>query len=226
MVAQLVGAARGGRVASTGFLDPEEADAMAALIRDAGVGVSVEGGWPNARRRTVSAHPSDVPRATPRLRLLETPEAVSAERIEGALRSLGFDTSHVGDTIPEVGGVLVVMSDAAARALLERDLGFDVLEVPFDRLAQGASRLRAAVVASLRVDALGAKAFGVSRSFFAKGIAAGRVRVDGERVGKSSEAQAGNEVWAEGLGRFRILSVNGETRRGNLKVTLEVDEER
>jgi RNA-binding protein YlmH len=85
------------------------------------------------------------------------------------------------------------------------------------------SRERTAVVPSLRVDALGAKAFGVSREYFAKGIAAGRVRIDGRTVGKSAEADAGDAVWAEGLGRFRVAEVQGSTRRGNLKVRIEVE---
>lgn len=80
-----------------------------------------------------------------------------------------------------------------------------------------------AVVPSLRVDVLGARAFGVSRSYFAKGVAAGRVSVNGERAGKSATAAAGDEVFAAGLGRFYIVAETGATRRGNPKVTLRVE---
>ena len=75
----------------------------------------------------------------------------------------------------------------------------------------------------LRVDALGAKAFGVSRSYFAKGISAGNVLLNGVRATKSSDAEAGDEIYAEGLGRFYISQVQGETKKGNRKVILEVE---
>lgn len=83
-----------------------------------------------------------------------------------------------------------------------------------------------AVVPSLRVDVLGARAFKVSRAYFAKGVAAGRVSVNGAAAGKSSSVEVGQEVVARGLGSFTLRSVDGETRRENLKVTLEVREAR
>jgi len=78
------------------------------------------------------------------------------------------------------------------------------------------------IVPSLRVDVLGARAFKVSRSYFAKGVAAGRVSVAGQAAGKATTVEPGQEVVANGLGRFTLVSVNGETRRDNLKVTLAV----
>jgi RNA-binding protein YlmH len=73
------------------------------------------------------------------------------------------------------------------------------------------------------VDAIGAKGFRASRSWFTKGIAAGNVRINGERATKGSEAAPGDEIWAEGLGWVRVESVEGETRRGNLKAVLTVE---
>jgi len=78
------------------------------------------------------------------------------------------------------------------------------------------------IVPSLRVDVLGARAFKVSRSYFAKGVAAGRVSVADTAAGKSTTVEPGQEVVARGLGSFTLLSINGETRRENLKVTLTV----
>ena len=92
-----------------------------------------------------------------------------------------------------------------------------------DLLGGGAARTVSAVVPSLRVDVLGARAFGVSRAYFSKGVAAGRVSVNGAAASKSASAAEGDQVYAEGLGRFHVKSVEGETRRGNLKVTLSVE---
>jgi len=79
-----------------------------------------------------------------------------------------------------------------------------------------------AVVPSLRVDVLGARAFGVSRAYFARGVAAGNVLVGGEPAGKAAAVEPGQEVEAIGLGSFVLVSVDGATRKDNLKVTLEV----
>jgi len=79
-----------------------------------------------------------------------------------------------------------------------------------------------AVVPSLRVDVLGARAFGVSRSYFARGVGAGNVLVGGEPAGKAASVEPGQEVEAIGLGSFVLVSVDGATRRDNLRVTLAV----
>ena len=104
-----------------------------------------------------------------------------------------------------------------------RGRNVELQEVAVERVASGSRKRNTVIVPSLRVDALGAKAFNVSRSYFSKGIAAGNVTVNGQKAGKSSNAEAGDEVYAEGLGRFSVGSVQGETRRGNLKVDLEVE---
>jgi len=82
-----------------------------------------------------------------------------------------------------------------------------------------------AVVPSLRVDVLGARAFKVSRAYFAKGVAAGRVSVAGKTAGRSTMLQPGDRAVARGLGAFELLSVDGETRAGNWHVSLAVERE-
>lgn len=80
-----------------------------------------------------------------------------------------------------------------------------------------------AVVASLRADAIGAKGFKVSRSYFAKGVAGGKVSVNGKVAGKSTEVAPGDVLVADGLGRITLVGVEGTTRRGNMKVNMEVE---
>ncbi|HLU83048.1 MAG TPA: S4 domain-containing protein [Trueperaceae bacterium] len=79
-----------------------------------------------------------------------------------------------------------------------------------------------AIVPSLRVDVLGARAFKVSRSYFAKGVAAGRVTVGSRTADKATTVESGDVVVAHGLGSFTVVSVDGVTRKGNAKVTLSV----
>jgi RNA-binding protein YlmH len=220
----LVAAARGGRVASGPFLPPAEADALAALLRRSGVGVSSDGGRPAAERRVVTAHPPEMPEAGPRLVAVWFEGVRDEGDLRAAVRAAGIEASSLGDVVVDADGAAVVAVAAALPALLAARVGAAAArEVPLERLSQGRLRRRDVVVPSLRVDALGAKAFGVSRSWFAKGVAAGRVHVNGKPAGKSADAAQGDEVWADGLGRFRVVAVHGETRKGNLKVTVEVE---
>lgn len=81
------------------------------------------------------------------------------------------------------------------------------------------------VVPSLRIDVLGARAFKVSRAWFARGVASGNVFAGDRQAGKSTSLEPGVLVTARGLGTFEVLSVDGSTRKGNLKVSLKVSRE-
>jgi RNA-binding protein YlmH len=222
--AALAAAARGGRVASGPFMAPAEADALAAALRRAGVGVSVDGGRPAAERRVVTAHPPEMAEAGPRLVAVWFEGVRDEGELRAAARAAGLHPGALGDVIVDADGAAIVAVAAALPELLALRAGAGAgREVPLDRITQGRVRRRDVVVPSLRVDAVGAKAFGVSRSWFAKGVAAGRVHVNGRPAGKSAEAAPGDEVWADGLGRVRVVTVHGETRKGNLRVTVEVE---
>lgn len=85
------------------------------------------------------------------------------------------------------------------------------------------ARIVDVVVPSMRVDVVGAKAFGASRSWFQKGIAGGKVRVGGTVAGKATVVEAGVWIEAAGLGRARCEEILGTTKRGNVKVRLLVE---
>jgi RNA-binding protein YlmH len=103
--------------------------------------------------------------------------------------------------IVDADGAAIVAVAAALPELLAARAGAGAgREVPLERLAQGRVRRRDVVVPSLRVDAVGAKAFGVSRSWFAKGVAAGRVHVNGRPAGKSAEAARATRCGPTGSG--------------------------
>ncbi len=53
-------------------------------------------------------------------------------------------------------------------------------------------------------------------------MASGNVHIAGAPAGKSAQVEPGQQVMARGLGEFELLSVDGGTRRGNLKVSLAV----
>lgn len=225
-LAQLSKAALGGRVKSTTFLEPDDAASLAAKLREAGVGVHSGGGYTGARRRVVTAFPEHIPEASAALAALYY-EGVPEDELRVALQRAGVAEEVLGDALTHQDGVtFVVLAANKEDALaLTHIAGQPVSpqEVALAHLGRGSRRTQQVVVPSLRVDALGAKAFKVSRSYFSKGVAGGRVRVNGVTAGKSSSAELGDEVYAEGLGRFSVVEVLGETKKGNLKVTLEIE---
>ncbi|HEX7022772.1 MAG TPA: hypothetical protein VF171_07930 [Trueperaceae bacterium] len=225
---ELTAAVRGGRVAASGFLPPGEAAALAARLRAAGAGVHLEGGYPGARRRVLSAFPEHIPEATVPLAAVYLPGVHDEGELRVSLERAGVGANALGDILAHQDGLSVILLAAAQdRALALEQVGprpVSPQAVGLELVAGGKVRRRQVVVPSLRVDALGAKAFGVSRSYFSKGIAGGNVAVNGRRAGKSASAEPGDEVYAEGLGRFTVTRVQGETRRGNMKVEVEVEQ--
>jgi RNA-binding protein YlmH len=224
---RLAAAARGGRVEGSGFLDEAASATCLARLRRDGVAASAWGGRPAAGRRVVVARPDHVPEAGPSLGALYLPGVQAGTEARAALRAAGAPAEALGDAVPHLDGLsVIVLADTAEGWSGEvRVAGRTVRPepVPLDRVATGSVKTLRLVVPSLRADVLGAKAFGASRSWFGKGVAAGKVRVDGAPAGKSAALEPGAELWAEGLGRARLLAVEGETKRGNRKVRLEVE---
>jgi RNA-binding protein YlmH len=227
LVDELRAAAEGGRVAASGFLDDAEAARLLARLRDAGVAASADGGRPAAERRVVTARPAHLPAADTPLAAVYLAGAHDPGEARAALIAAGLRDADLGDVARHEDGLSVLI---LARA--SEDLPGEVRPggrptplsvVPAERVAGGTRRTLRLVVPSLRADVLGAKAFGASRSWFAKGVAAGKVRVDGEAAGKSATLEPGSELWAEGLGRMRLIARTGETKRGNVKVEVEVE---
>jgi len=217
--------AGGGRVSHGPFLEPEEADAVLRDARVPGVEAVAWGGYPGARRRALTARPDHVPEAMPVLIGWYVAGAYDVDDVRAAAIAAGVPADALGDVVAHADGctlIALASADMPPSITLEgRRLPLEAVSV--ERVVGGASKRLVAVVPSLRVDVLGARAFGVSRTYFAKGVSAGRVHVNGRAADKRSEAGPGDEVWADGLGRFRVLSLQGATRKGNVRVELEVE---
>ncbi len=224
--AEMAARAGGGRVAFSDFLPPDAADALLAALRRRGVNAGATGGYAGATRRVVYAAPDGVREATPRLSALYAEGCSDPEALRVAARAAAGEGA-VGDATAHADGATVILLAPVPPALLGTvrvgGAQLRLTEVPLGLAFGGSEKQQPAVVPSLRVDVLGARAFKVSRAYFAKGVEAGRVTVNGKPAGKSASAAVGDEVFAAGLGRFKVAKVEGETRRGNLRVTLHVE---
>ncbi len=211
--------ARGGRVIAVGFLEPGEQERLRALAARAGLGLAWFGGLPAASRRLGVLHPPEVPEVSDPT-WVGWIAASDPERTAAELRT-ALDPALLGDVRVREDGVLFA---AAARARSElAAAGLSAEDAPEDRRPRARSKTRTLVVPSLRVDALGARGLGVSRSYFAKGVKAGKVRLRGRTARAGDEVAEGDTLIAEGLGRVTLVRVVGRTKRGNYKVELTAE---
>ena len=220
-------AAEGGRVRTSPFLAEERASALRHALRALGVACHVQGGVAGAHRRVITVRPDGVPDADVTLVAVGISAPIEPEDLHARLLEQGVDDDALGDCLnTEEGPACIIRSseaDGLPMHLVADGQERPLMRWPLDALPQGRERTFDRVVASLRADVIGAAAFGASRTWFAKGIRAGHVRIDGSTVGKAATLEAGSELWAEGLGRATLVQTHGLTKRGNVRVTLHVE---
>lgn len=134
--------------------------------------------------------------------------------------------SDIGDIIKHQDGLTAIIIDSKKKKLAEllgQGSQLELEEVGLELIDSGSTKSRQVVVPSMRIDVIGAKALNVSRSYFAKGVKACNVFLNGKTASKSSSAVVGDEIYAKGLGRIRVIEIQGQTRRGNQKILIEVE---
>jgi hypothetical protein len=160
-----------------------------------------------------------VPQVSDPTRVLLVRLAGDLERLEDTLREV-LEPGLLGDCEKVEGGCLVVTLPKGHKALIEA--GLEVREPTPGEIPKSRERVRSVVVSSLRVDAVGAKGFGVSRNYFAQGVKAGKVKLGGKTAAGKDEVKEGDTLLAEGLGVLTVRKVLGSTKRGNYKLEVEV----
>lgn len=147
----------------------------------------------------------------------------------GALLGLGIKREALGDIIVQNGGAYVVLlSDMAGFVTANlRQVGtasvqvglvpHDVLEsVPEPQLEAWA-----ATVSSLRLDAVLAKAFNLSRDKAKSLVTQGKVKVNFRlQTSPSTAVAAETMISCRGYGRCKVLEVTGRSRKGRIRVVL------
>jgi RNA-binding protein YlmH len=213
-----VARARGGRVVQTPFLEAEDQETLRSLARQEGLQLEWFGGLPMAERRVGVLYPPEVPQVSDPTQVLVIAFPSDLETLEDKLRGFLIEPGLLGDLEEHNTQYLLAVLPKAARELAGK-LEFR-LATPAD-LPQTRDRVRSVVVPSLRVDVVGAKGFAVSRTYFAQGVKAGKVKQAGRTVSAKDEVREGDVLVAEGLGVLTVRKVLGATRKGNIKVELE-----
>lgn len=149
--------------------------------------------------------------------------------ILGALLGLGIDRSVLGD---------ILMQSSGAQILADRDIApwlkqnflkaamvpVHVEEIPETDITPPAEEVKEVrtTVASLRLDAVGAAGFGVSRTKMAAAIDAQRVQVNWQTARSSSRTvEAGDVISIRGRGRIELKEITGMSRKGRTGILIK-----
>lgn len=142
----------------------------------------------------------------------------------GSLMGLGIDRSILGDILMQGSGCQVVCDKTMAGWLIDNFhkvamVPVKVEEIPLSEIQppkQTAKEVRA-TVASLRLDAVGAAGFGISRSKMVQAVEDERTEVNWVPAKSPSQAvKAGDIISIRGRGRIEIVEQTGMSRKGRI----------
>ena len=169
------------------------------------------------------------PIACLRVRFYEE-NSLSHRDILGALMGLGIRRDAVGDIcLHEKHCDIFILSDLT-RYLLDNLTSAGRQHLSCERIALSQAektpqKLREVrvTVPSLRLDAVLAAAFHLSRGTAAEAVNAGRAAINSLTSCKPDRLLSeGDEVALRGSGKFRILTLGGETKKGRLALTIGI----
>ena len=225
-------AAASGQVCFTPFLDPAECEEAEAAAKRAGARTAFWGGYADAERRVCAFYdweePEEYPIACLEIGWNQKFDKAPAHRdLLGALMGLGFERDRAGDIVlgrdrawvfasPELAPYIQANLTEAGRAHLKISP-----VAPEDIAIEPEGTSIRETVSSLRLDAIMAAGWDLSRSQASEVIRSGRVRVNFRLCEKPDRDMAeGDLISARGLGRLRFERDEGATRKGRLAVRL------
>lgn len=214
----------------TDFLTPREAQLAAVAARKEGVGWAADGGHPTAERvrgcffqGEDEPNPEAVPVWCVRATLPQGAARLTHRDYLGAALGLGLDRSRIGDIVTDEHGAFVFCTEEASRLLLaewvqagrERVFAALVETGGLQGMAPPALEEYSATLLSLRLDACVAHAFKLSRTGAAERIRSGDVQLNFVRcTDLAAEICPCDTISLKGVGRARILAVEGKSRSG------------
>lgn len=147
----------------------------------------------------------------------------------GAIMNLGIERSTVGDIFVEDKEAFVFCQDSIAKYLTENleqvrrtRVKCAVSEIT-EKLCAPVTEQVSLSVASVRIDTVIAKLYNIARSQSVELLKSGRVYVNGRETENNSYAlKKGDTVTVRGFGRFVYTGEQGETRKGKMRIGVEV----
>ena len=218
------------------FLSPREQRLAQAMLNAAGIrtGYVFDGGCGEAERKILVFLPAWMEEpAGDELVFLRAAfhgeESLTHRDILGSLMGLGVTRERVGDILvsPHSADIVAAPSlrdfflrewtQAGRVKLTVTEIGREELRLP-----QAQVKVIRDTVPSLRLDAVAAAAFSMSRGRAAELIAAGKVNLDHVPCLKGDKPVAeGAVLTARGFGKAKLTQVGGLSKKGRVGITVE-----
>lgn len=147
----------------------------------------------------------------------------------GALTGFGLARETLGDICVGKGSAFFFVTEEIAPYILQNFLSagrthLHLQAVPLSRLELPEPETKEIrdTVASLRLDSIVSSGFRIGRSLAADYIAAGKAAIDGLPCEKPDKPVAeGAKISVRGLGKIKIRSVGGHTKKGRISVVID-----
>lgn len=227
-------------VTSTGLLDThEQALAIAASRRAAGVRTFMYGGYEEAERRMLVCVPKDLPMSDEeaadglltvlRVKLPAISRELGHRDYLGSLLGLGIERRLTGDILVRQDGADIIIVPGIEEFLLKELHRIGSVEVktePADITELIVPEARTEYirdsVSSVRLDSVVSSAFRLSRGKAAEAIRRGLVSVDhAECIKPDAAVHEGASLVLKGKGKAILEETGGESRKGRIRIVIK-----
>lgn len=228
---------RRGIMANTAFLSPRELEMTRYLFGNA-EGLIPFGGYEGAERQMLVYLPEyldesalqeeDAPLQCLRAVFFEE-DTPSHRDFLGALMGAGIARETVGDICVGKGSCDFFVTAEIAPYILQNFLSagrtrLHLQRIPLTQVNIPEPEVKQIkdTVSSLRLDSVISSGFRISRSLAAQHISAGKAAIDGLPCEKADKpVTEGAKISVRGLGKIRLASVNGQTKKGRISVVID-----
>lgn len=223
----------------TSFLGLSEQQAFYEIQRDvAYAGCDMEGGSPMCERKMIrfgspettgyeEAYPIQCIRIEPLMPKFA--EQLTHRDFLGAIMNLGIERSTVGDIFVQEKEAFVFCQESIASYLTDhlkqvrRTQVKCTLTKAADHLRMPAAQELTLSVSSARIDAVISGVYNIARSRSLELFRTGRIFVNGRSVENNSYTlKESDSVTVRGFGKFTYIGMQGETRKGKIRIVVEV----
>lgn len=223
-------------VKRTDFLDPRQCHILTTLANRADVNLRLDGGDVKAERKRAVVTPEYRDPGTEEIGIkvlsVTSPDGKFKELEHGdflgAILGLGIKRDKVGDIHIHDGGCHILVAEEIADYFTMNlnqvhRVGVSTELLPLNKLVTVEVRLEEMTlsVASLRMDGIVSDVWRLSRAKVLLPIKAGRCRLNWKvEEDPSAALKDGDVVSLQGFGRFKVLEVEGMTKKGRMRVRI------
>lgn len=215
------------KITYTNMLDPMEFANVRGILRN--VPYVAFGGYEEAERKVVFIGDEEIDfNEYLTLIRIESVKPLSHRSVLGSVLGLGIKREIIGDILINENMCDVIVMKEISKFILQNldKVGRDKVKVEIKNLEEiiqvkDTSKNMVITVASPRIDAVISACFGLSRELSAESIRREKVFLNHIEVSNTSkQIKAEDIISVRGQGRIKIVSIDGETRKGRVKISV------